>query len=184
MVNCYIHFYHLDKTFNIPVTPDQIQNTVSVEFSQEKILGSSAPQVTFGSSGPRSQNVSITLHRQMFALENPSLAASADDDEDSVDNLINALAAAAYPKYMDARKAIIPPSILIRFGEESCIRGVIEGSIQQTSSGAWLKNGKMSVVSINFNVLEVEPFSADYVYQNGYLRSVSTDLARSSIWHY
>lgn len=181
MVECYVYFYHLDKKFDIPVTPDQIQNTTSVEFSQEKMLGSSAPQVTWGSSGPRVQNVSLNLHRQMFALEN---AAGSSPNEEAVDDLINALAAAAYPKYTDAKKAIVPPSLLIRFGNETCIRGVVEGSISQTSSGPWLKNGKMAVVNIDFNVLEVEEVSAEYVEQNGYLRGISTDLTRSSIWNY
>lgn len=177
LIEAYVYIFHLDKKFNIPVTPDQIQNQSSIQFSQESILGRSAPQVTFSSAGPRTQNVQLVLHRQLFALENNS-------DENAVDDLINALAACALPTYNSDLKAIVPPSLLIRFGNESCIEGVLQSDIQVISSGPWLKNGKMAQVTITFNVLEVQPFSADYAYQNGFLRSISTDLSRSSIWKY
>lgn len=177
MINSYIYLYHLDKQFNIPVTPDPITNSLGVTFSTENILGRSAPQITFASAGPRTQSISLTLHRQLTALEN-------DGNENAVDDLINALQACTLPKYMDSYKAVIPPSLLIRFGNESCIRGVINGQLTVTSSGAWLKSGKMSVVTLTFVVTEVEPFSAEYAMQKGLLRSVSTDLRRNSVWMY
>ena len=177
MISSYIYLYHLDKQFNIPVTPDTISNTLSVQFSTENILGRSAPQITFASAGPRIQQITLTLHRQLMALEN-------ENNLDAVDDLINALQACTLPKYADSYKALIPPSLLIRFGNETCIRGVIQGSVNVTSSGAWLKNGKMSISNINFSVIEVQPFSADYVQQVGLLRSISTDLKRNSVWMY
>lgn len=177
MIDSYIYLYHLDKQFNIPVTPDTISNSLSVQFSTETILGRSAPQITFASAGPRTQQVTLSLHRQLMALEN-------ENNIDAVDDLINALQACTLPRYADSYKALIPPSLLIRFGNETCIRGVIQGSVNITSSGAWLKNGKMSVATINFSVIEVQPFSADYVQQKGLLRSISTDLKRTSVWMY
>lgn len=177
MINSYIYLYHLDKQFNIPVTPDPITNSLGVSFSTEKILGRSAPQITYSSSGPRTQTVSLALHRQLTALEN-------NNNENAVDELINALQSCTLPKYADSYKAIIPPSLLIRFGNESCIRGVLAGDLQIQSSGAWLKSGKMSMVTISFSVIEVEPFSAEYAYSNGLLRNISTDLKRNSVWMY
>lgn len=176
-LDCYIYLYALDRKFSIPATPEQITNSANITFSRENILGRSSPLVTLSSAGPRTQQVSIVLHRQMMALENRN-------DLNTVDDLVNGLAAATLPRYIDVHKAVIPPSILCRFGNESCIRGVIDGNVQQTSSGPWLSNGKMAIVTITFSILELEPFSADYAVQNGYLRSISTDLRRSSVWQF
>ena len=176
MPSSYVYLYHIDKKFDIPVTPDSISNTASVSYSTEPVLGRSAPLVTFSSAGPRVQNVSLSLHRQMMDLENGS--------SDTVDNLIKALVAATLPSYIDASKAIVPPSILCRFGNETCIRGVIQGDVQCQASGPWLKNGKMAMIQISFNILEVENFSAESAIQDGFLRSVSTNLARSAVWKY
>lgn len=201
-VASYIYFYHLDKEFNIPVMPESIQNTASISFSQEAILGRSAPQVTFSSAGPRTQNVSLTLHRQLMDLENANLVKEflkdskgqeyindmkysiKSEERDAVDMLIDALAAATVPKYMDTYKAVIPPSVRCRFGNESSIAGVLSDGIQQTSSGVWLKNGKMSTVQISFTILEVQPYSSDYVMEHGFLRGISKDLSRTSVWKY
>lgn len=177
MIDSYIYLYHLDKQFNIPVTPDPITNTLPVSFNTEKILGRSAPQITFSNAGPRTQNVTLVLHRQLAALEN-------NGNENAVDDLINALQAATLPKYADSYRAVIPPSLLIRFGNESCIRGVVSDSVSVQSSGAWLKNGKMSIATISFSIMEVQPYSAEYAMLNGSLRSISTDLKRNSIWMY
>lgn len=201
IIESYIYFYHLDKEFKIPVTPESIQNTASITFSQEAILGRSAPQVTFSNAGPRSQNVSLTLHRQLMDLENVNLAKEIFKDSegneftdlrytrddkaiDVTDMLINSLAAATLPKYMDTYKAIIPPSVRCRFGNESSIAGVLSDGVQQTSSGVWLKNGKMSTVQISFTILEVQPYSADFVMEHGFLRGISRNLSRSSVWKY
>ena len=182
MIEAYIHAYHLDKNFDFPTTPESIQNSFPVNFSEETILGRPAPQITYASSGPRTQNVTIALHRQAFALENPDIKLK--DNEDAVDNLIKTIIACTVPVFDDPSKALIPPSILCRFGNEACIRGVIQGEVHVTSSGPWLKSGKMAMVQISFTVLEVEPFSAEYAFQHGMLRSISTDLARSSVWNY
>ena len=39
MIDSYIYLYHLDKQFNIPVTPDPITNSLGITFTQENILG-------------------------------------------------------------------------------------------------------------------------------------------------
>ena len=89
--------------------------------------------------------------------------------------------ALSLPRYSDAEKAITPPSVLVRYGNEFCIRGV-PSSVTKTSSGPWLKSGKMAMVTLQFTITEVEPYSAEYALQAGSLRGISTDLMRSNVW--
>ena len=199
-VDAYIYIYHMGLEFKLPTLPDTFTDTMPINFSQQEVLGRSAPQITFASAGPRSVNIAISLHRHIFELENPQIDAvtkkrvvSMMDPEtakvvqapaiDAADLLINALLTLSLPRYQDRAKAIVPPSVLVRYGNELCIRGVPEGLSKQ-SSGPWLKSGKMALVTINFNLKELEPYSAQYVAKNGSLRGISTDLSRSSVWQW
>ncbi len=197
-IQAYIYIYHLGLKFDLPVLPDQTTDTLNITFEQVPVLGRSAPHITFGSAGPRMSNVSIKLHRQLFAIENPQIDAETKKGyvmmpdpvtgqkkkvlaADAADLLINALLSLSVPKYQDSAKAIVPPSLLIRQGNESCIRGVPSG-LQKQTSGPWLKNGKQAEVTISFTVTEVEPSSAQYTAQHGMMRGLSTTLERSSVW--
>lgn len=199
-INAYIYIYHLGLEFNLPTLPESITDTLSIDFQKQAILARSAPLVTLVGAGPRTTQVNITLHRQSFALENPQIDSITKKGyvmmpdvvtgqqkkvlaTDAADLLINAISALSLPKYLDTAKAIVPPSLLIRYGNETVIRGVPD-SITKTSSGVWLKNGKLALVSLSFNVTEVEPYSAQYVAQNGSMRGLSTTLSRSSVWQY
>lgn len=197
-LQAYIYIYHLGLRFDLPVLPDQITDTLSIHFEEVQVLGRSAPHITFGSAGPRSVNANIKLHRQLFALENAEINEQTKKGyvmmpnpvtgvrekvlaDDAADLLINALLSLSVPKYLDGAKAIVPPSLLLRYGNEMCIRGVPEG-VTKTSSGPWLKNGKQAEVTIAFNIKEVEPSSAQHTAQYGMMRGLSTTLERSSIW--
>lgn len=195
-IDAYIYIYHMNLMFNLPVVPDSIQDSLPISFNSEPVLSRSAPQVTFSSAGPRTLQVSLKLHRQMFCQENKEAGAIAKNIKmmdpatgkimdvpltDAADLLINAITTLSLPKYTDSTKAVVPPSLLIRFGNESCIRGVPSG-FSKTASGAWLKNGKLSDVTLNFTITEVEPYSAQYTAENGTLRAISTNLQRGSIW--
>lgn len=199
-LSAYIYIYHMGLEFNLPVVPDNIIDQVPASFHQEPVLARSAPQITFSSAGPRSQQVVIRLHRHLFAIENPHIDPKTNTYMvkmptptggeiievpaiDAADLLIKALLTLSLPKYTDSTKAIVPPSLLIRFGNESAIRGIPE-NVQKVASGVWLKNGKLSDISLSFNVKETEPFSAEYVAQAGTLRSISTTLQRGSVWQY
>ena len=199
-IPAYVYIYHMGLAFNLPALPDSIQDSMPVSFNQEQVLARSAPQITFTNAGPRTQQATIRIHRHLFCIENQHINIDTGkyylntvdpatgemikvQPKDAADFFINALLTLSLPKYTDTTKAIVPPSLLLRYGNESCIRGVPSG-FSKTASGVWLKSGKMSEISLNFTITEVEPFSAQYVAKNGTLRSLSTTLQRGSIWQY
>lgn len=199
-LSAYIYIYHLGLTFNLPVVPDTLNDTLPTQFEQTPVLARSAPQMTFTSAGPRSIQIQLSFPRQLFAVENPQLGVLTESKKvkmpdvvtgqlveypayDATDVLINALQSLSLPRYTDTAKSIVPPSLFIRFGNEIAIRGV-PSNVQKSSSGVWLKSGKQSDIKISFMVTEVEPYSAQYVAQNGGLRGLSTTLQRSSVWQW
>ncbi|MCM1323007.1 MAG: hypothetical protein NC218_02375 [Acetobacter sp.] len=199
-VQAYIYIYHLGLKFDLPVLPETITDSLSLDFQQQAVIGRSAPHITFTSAGPRKVNVNLKLHRQLFAIENQQIDNQTDkgyimmpdpvsgkqtkvDAVDAADVLINALLALSVPKYLDGVKAIVPPSVLVRYGNEAWVRGV-PGGVTKTSSGPWLKNGKQAEVQISFDVTETAPFSAQYTAQHGMARGLSTTLERSAVWQF
>ena len=193
-IDSYIYIYHLGLKFNLPTLPDSLSDNMPIDFSTQPVLARSAPQISWSSAGPRSIHITIPIHRQIFAMENDfktflpldALQKYGVDPEsikkyDAADWLINALISLSLPRYSDAEKAITPPSVLVRYGNEFCIRGV-PSSVTKTSSGPWLKSGKMPMITLQFTVTEVEPYSAEYALQAGSLRGISTDLMRSNVW--
>lgn len=199
-LSAYIYIYHLGLEFNLPVVPTSFSDNMPISFQATSILGRSAPLQTYTGAGPRSVNISLNLHRHMFALENPQLDAITGQKYvtmmdpstgtsrkvkavDGVDLLVNAITALSLPKYLDATKAIVPPSVLVRFGDELAIRGV-PSNVQKQTDGVWLKNNKLANVVLTFTITEVEPYSAQYAAANGSLRGISTTLERSSVWQY
>ena len=205
-MQAYIYIYHLGLKFNLPVLPETLTDSTPIKFSQQEILGRSAPQQTYAGSGPRQLMIDLKFHRQMFLLENEHIQkivnantgrdeywATVQDPmngqqltvraEDALDYMINAIQALSYPKYLDEVKAIVPPSLLVRLGSEYCIRGV-PTQVSKSSSGPWLKSGKQAEVSLSIQIQELTPYSAQYVAVNGGLREISTDLSRSSVWQW
>lgn len=205
-IQAYLYIYHLGLEFNLPVLPETLNDSTPIKFAQQEILGRSAPQQTYSGSGPRQLMVDLKFHRHMFMLENEHiqrmLNAQTGKTEaittvkdpitgqslqvkatDALDYMINAVQALAYPKYLDGIKAIIPPSLRIRLGNEYAIRGV-PTQVSKSSSGPWLKNGKQAEVSLSIQIQELTPYSAQYVAVNGGLREISTTLERSSVWQW
>ena len=193
-IDSYIYIYHLGLKFNLPTLPDSLSDNMPIDFSTQPVLARSAPQISWSSAGPRSIQITIPIHRQIFAMENDFKTFLPLDDlqkygvnpesikkYDAADWLINALVSLSLPRYSDAEKAITPPSVLVRYGNEFCIRGV-PSSVIKTSSGPWLKSGKMAMIILQFTVTETEPYSAEYALQSGSLRGISTDLMRSNVW--
>lgn len=205
-MQAYIYIYHLGLKFNLPVLPETLSDSTPIQFSQQPILGRSAPQQTYSGSGPRQLMVDLKFHRHMFMLENEHIQRMLNEQTgrmdalatvkdpttgqdiqvkatDALDYMINAIQALAYPKYLDGVKAIVPPSLLVRLGEEYSIRGV-PTQVSKSSSGPWLKNGKQAEVSLSIQIQELTPYSAQYVAANGGLREISTTLERSSVWQW
>ena len=172
MVESFIYLYHTDQLFYIPVTPETLPNTYSSKFSLEEIMNRTAPKATFSGSGPRTLQVNLEIHQQLFALDNPANPSITKD-------LVKALASCAYPEYDLENSKITPPMVLLKFGEASTIRGVITSGVTVTFSGPWLKDGTMAMASISFQVTEVDQYSARFIQQFGANVPLPTDLDRS-----
>lgn len=170
--SCFIYIYHLDKEFNIPVTPESLPNNYQVKFNQEEMMNRTSPKFSYSGSGPRTVTVNLVIHTQLYAQDNPSNP-SVDKD------LVKALIACSYPNFDLENSKIVPPMILLKFGEATTIRGVITSNISCTYSGPWLKDGTMAIATINFTVTEIDQYSATYISQFGSTPQLPTDLNRS-----
>lgn len=159
MIESWIYLYHLDEVFNIPVTPETLPNNYSSKFNLEEIMNRTAPKVTFSGSGPRTCSVSLKLHTQLYALDNT--------DKPSVTDLVKGLIACSYPSFDKNESKIVPPSVLIKFGNAVTIRGVISSGVSCSYEEPWLSDGTMAIASINFTVTEMDQYSADYLRQWG-----------------
>ena len=64
--NNYIYIYHLNKYWYIPVSPDDVSDSMSSTFAETSALSRSAPVFTYSRSGPRTVSVNLSLHRDMM----------------------------------------------------------------------------------------------------------------------
>ena len=117
--DCYLYISHLDEGvqfWQLPGYPDEVTDQMESTFQANTALGRSAPVYTFSSSGPRSINISLNFHRDMFE-EMPTNVVP-KEDEDKAESFIHALQAIAVPKYNLSNKAIEPPLVAVRLGRE------------------------------------------------------------------
>ena len=174
--DCWIYIYHLDHFYNLPVTPETLPNTYQVTYNTETLMNRTSPKITYSGSGPRTLSVSLVIHTQMFQLDNPDIT------ENVTKALINDLIACAYPQYNPETSEIVPPMVLLKFGEISTIRGVVSGQINCSYEGPWLKDGTRAVANITFPVIERDQFSAEYISQFGSNPQIPFDLERRNIY--
>lgn len=178
----YIYISHLGNNgeyLMIPTSPDSIQDTMQSTFAQQNALSRSAPVFTYSNSGPRSVQITLTLHRDM--MDDINLGASnvvLEDGEDYTDTLIKKLQAIAVPKYNLSNKAVEPPLVAVRFGNEIFIKGVVSGAISVTYEKPILVNNKYALVTVSFMVYEVDPYDATSVAKNGSFRGVTRTLKK------
>jgi hypothetical protein len=148
-------------------------------FAQTNALGRTAPVYTFSNSGPRTVQIAIPLHRDIMDEVNIGISNSKlGEGEDYVDNLVRALQAIALPKYNLQNKAVEPPMVAIRLGNEIFIKGVVSGSIGITYSKPILANGKYARIELSITVSEVDPYDATTVFKNGGFRGVVQGLKK------
>ncbi len=176
----YIYISHLDEGFKfwkLPTWPDEISDTMQSNFTQTTALGRTAPVYTFNNSGPRTVQIAIPLHRDIMDDVNTGISNSKlGENEDYVDNLINALRAVALPRYNTQNKNIEPPLVALRLGTEIFIKGVITSAIGCSYRKPILDNGKYAVVDMSITISEVDPYDATTVYKNGGFRGVVQTL--------
>ena len=174
LIDNYIYLYHTDEWVLIPVYPDQISDSMSTSFNSTNALSRSAPVFSYSNSGPRTVQINIDLHRDMMDEVNYSKAnLRVEIGDDYVDTIIKRLQSIALPRYQASSKSVVPPMVAIRFGDEVFIKGVVNSNITVTYKKPILSNNKYAVVSINFNVLEVDPYDADSVSQMGSFRGLT-----------
>lgn len=176
----YIYISHLDEDFQfwrLPCSPESISDSMGSTFIETSALGRSAPVFTYSSSGPRSVQISLKLHRDMMDSVNIGVSnADLKYGEDYVDNLIKALQAIAVPKYNLSNKAVEPPLVALRLSNEVFIKGVVNGDIGLEYKLPILSNGKYAQVSLTLKISEVDPYDATTVFQNGSFRGVVKTL--------
>lgn len=176
----YIYISHLDKDlqyWRIPVLPDSISDSMTTTFAQTQALGRSAPVFTFSHAGPRTVQVSIKLHRDIMDDVNMSWSnATLGYNEDYVDNLLRALQAIAVPKYNLSNKAVQPPMVALRLGNQIFIKGVVTSAPGVTYNKPILDQGQYGDIQISLTVSEVDPYDATAIYANGGFRGVVSTL--------
>jgi hypothetical protein len=175
--DCYLYISHLDEGFKywqLPGYPEKVTDNMQSTFQENSALGRSAPVYTFSNSGPRSIQINISFHRDMFE-EMPSNVIP-QDGEDKAESFIHALQAIAVPKYNLSNKAIEPPLVAIRLGREVFIKGIVSGGVSVTYGKPILVNEKYAIVDISFTVSEVDPYDASTVFKNGSFRGLTATL--------
>ena len=179
-VTNYIYLYHTDKFIIIPEYPESITDNMGSSFNQTQALSRSAPVFTYAYSGPRTVDFTLELHRDMvndlnITAGNTNLKSNVvSQTDDYVDILIKELQSIALPRYNVNNRAVIPPRVAVRFGNELFISGVVNSAIQCTYSKPILSNGKYARVSIHFTVSEYDPYDATSVSQLGSFRGITS----------
>jgi len=180
----YIYFYHLKKFCVIPTYPDSITDSIRADFSTTQALSRTAPVFTYTSSGPRSVNFTLKLHRDLMNDVNKDTSNIRGDnlvvpfwEEDYIDILIKYLQSIALPRYQIydmGSRGIIPPMIAVRFGDQVFIKGVVNSDIQVTYEKPIMVGNKYAQATITFNVTEVDPYDADTVVKDGSFRGITS----------
>lgn len=178
----YIYISHLDENFQfwrLPCTPESVSDTMQSTFAQTTALGRSAPVYTYSNSGPRQVQVSLHLHRDIMDALNLEISnVELKSGEGYVDNLIKALQSISVPKYNLSNKAVEPPLVALRLGEEIFIKGIVNGPIGLTYKLPLMDNGKYAQVTLSLTITEVDPYDATTVFKNGGFRGVVKTLAK------
>lgn len=189
MIDNYIYLYHVSNQSGkegtvivLPSYADSVTDTLQVSYNSETPLARSAPIYSYQSSGPRTVQVSFSLHRDMMKQINFQTSnAAVTLDEDYVDLFIKYIQAAALPNYSTASKMVNPPVVALRLGNDIFIKGVINGSVGITYNYPVLSNGKYALVSVSFSITEIDPYDAKTVMKTGSFRGLSTSLERR-VW--
>lgn len=185
-IDNYIYLEHLNKFFVLPCEPESITDSMGAHFSSSQPLGRSAPTWSYTGSGPRTVQVSFTLHRDMMNNVNASTSNlkltnfEGYANDDYIDCLIKGLQAAVMPNYDAATKAVNPPIVAMRLGDIVFIRGIINGDISVTYKLPKLRNEKYAVVELGITITEIDAYGADQVYDVGSFRGLSTTLNRKA----
>lgn len=159
----------------IPNYPDQIQDSMQSQYASTNALSRSAPVYSYSNSGPRVVKVSVDLHRDMLDLVNVNVSNLAIDniEDDYVDTIIKRLQSISVPKYNNSTKAVQPPMVAVRFGNEVFIKGVVVGSISVAYNKPILRGNKYAQVTLSFDIYETDPYDAATIAEQGSFRGIT-----------
>lgn len=178
----YIYISHLGddgEYLMLPSYPETIQDQMQSTFAQTSALSRSAPVFTYSNSGPRSIQVTLELHRDIMDDINIGVSnIKPEDRDDYVDTLIKKLQAIAVPKYNLTNKAVEPPVVAVRFGDEIFIKGVVSGAISVTYGKPILSNNKYARCTVAFSIYETDPYDATSVASNGSFRGLTRGMRK------
>lgn len=186
MPDCYIYLYHTDEYFILPQYPDTISDNMESNFSSQNALSRTAPVFAYNNSGPRVLQVTFKLHRDMMNdlnKDNAHVKFNEGSDiiydirDDYIDILIKKIQSIALPRYKTSDKAVEPPKIAIRFGQDIFIKGVVaSGGVSVSYDLPLLENNKYAQVTLSFTVSETQPYDADSVGRLGSFRGLTSGL--------
>ena len=180
--DCYLYISHMDEEYQywmLPGYPEEVADSMNSTFGTSTALGRSAPVYTYNNSGPRSIQIGLEFHRDMFEEINIQAMGKVkkfDSGDDMVEAFIKAIQAIAVPKYNLSNKAIEPPLIAIRLGREVFIKGIVDGGVRVTYKKPILVDEKYAVVNIGFTITEVDPYDSTTVFKNGSFRGLTATL--------
>ena len=182
LIENYIYLYHTDTFIILPIYPDSVQDSMGAKFTPTTPLMRSAPIQSYNSSGPRTVQLTFSLHRDMMSQVNfqrSNVVLNIGDDY--VDVLTRQIQGAVIPKYNASEKMVNPPIVALRLGDDIFIKGVISGDIGITYGLPIINiNGKdkYAQVQISFTVTEIDPYDAELVMSQGSFRGLDTTLER------
>ena len=181
--DCYLYISHLDEEYQywmLPGYPEEVADSMTSTFNPTTALGRSAPVYTYSSSGPRSIQITLDFHRDMFEEINQhsGVPRKFDNGDDLADSFIKAIQAIAVPKYNLSNKAIEPPLVAVRLGREVFIKGIVSGEVRVSYRKPILSNEKYAIIGISFNISEVDPYDSTTVFKNGSFRGLTQTLRK------
>lgn len=132
--------------YQIPCYPDEVSDSVSVNWSETSIIGRS-PILAYNSTGLRNISFSMDLHREMY---HGYQGAYPDVIGTEIDVLLKSLRAAAYPIYSSS--GLKPPMVMFKFGDLR-MKGII-----RSVSFQWKKpivNKQYNICSVSITMDEI-----------------------------
>lgn len=180
-VDNYIYAYHLNQFLVLPVYPETISDNLQVYFTPTTPLARSAPIQSYSSSGPRTVNFRLLLHRDLMNQINYEASnIIKPKNDDYLDTVINCIQALSVPEYTDPAKMVNPPFVAVRIGDQIFIKGIMSNA-QLTYQLPLIdtKHGKKyAVADISFTITETEAYTASYIAEHGSFRGLSESLER------
>lgn len=178
LISNYIYLFHTDEWVLLPQYPDSIADTMGSTFASTNVLSRTAPIFSYSYSGPRTVQVDLDLHRDMFNQVNMEGASNlkVEVGDDYVDTIIKKIQAVALPSYNSSQKLINPPIVAVKFGTDVFIKGIVNSAVSVEFQKPILDNDKYAKVTLHFTVYETAPYDAESVSRLGSFRGITSQF--------